>query len=475
MSEISVLSLQKILLVRPDAIGDTILTLPAIKAIKDKYPHLHITVMASPYNIKILETASYIDEIILDKFKTGESKNFFDLIKYAKEIRSKNFDAVVHFYSETEEVWLTVFAGIKYQIGDKAKLGLWPIFRKHGVFLKTFDQTKHVVDYNFQLLQTLGIKSDLNTKLIMNVIEKDIAQAKEILLRNGWQLKAKLIGIHMGVGAGNKAISPVKFAEFVNILQEQGEYEFCITGYSAKEKKYRDEFIEHVKVPVIDLVGKTSLLELMAVFKHYDLYVGVDTGPFHLAASIGIPQLAIFPTRRVKPTRWAPWRNRHLIIRKSRKCPHFCPHEHCPISICSDEIMPMQMVEKAKSVLEGAGVETPEQQFAYWFKKSMQILILFNKKTKQAAFQYQKILASLGFDAIAKNIHDNNMKSLLIEKDITIIHNFSQKKKIRLLLTTLIVSLKLFNPPLIVNSPQYFNQENEILEFYKEMFEQKLL
>ncbi|MFC1771273.1 glycosyltransferase family 9 protein, partial [Candidatus Margulisiibacteriota bacterium] len=285
----------------------------------------------------------------------------------------------------------------------------------------------------------------------------------------------KLIGIHLGVGAGNKALEPKKFAEYINLLQEKINCEVCITGYSEKEKKYRDEFVSEVKGRIIDLVGKTTIMELIGVFAVYDLYVGVDTGPFHLAASLGVPQLAIFPTRKVKPTRWAPWRNRHFIIRKSNSCPHFCPHEGCKLTICSDEIEIQEMIEKTISLLEGKGVSKAQEQFFHWFCYSMQILILYNKKTQVEALEYKEKLSELGFTAYARNICERKLYRYLLEKDINIIHNFTSRKKFKLFWTSLFVSLKLFNPPLIINKANRPVNKEQIIAFYKNKFGQKKL
>jgi ADP-heptose:LPS heptosyltransferase len=468
--KIPVDSLKKILIVRPDAIGDMVLTLPCIKAIKEKYPHLHVTVMCSHYNKILLDGFPYVDEYIIDKFTTGEIANAKDYLHYLKEIKSANYDIAVHFYSETKEVWLTFFAGIKYQIGDKAKVGLLPVFRKYGAYLKTFDQTKHVVEYNFQLLRNLNIYLKPETSLSINCLEKHIQKAKKILSNNGWQGK-KIIGIHMGVGGGNKAISPKKFAEFVNEISKSGDFEFCITGYSKKEQENAEEFLLETKRPIINLVGKTSLEILIGVFSHYSLYAGVDTGPFHIAAALSVPQLAVFSTRKVKPARWAPWRNRHLIIRESRACHYFCPHEGCDKTICSDKISAEQMAAQALAVLGGEGVIEPKDQFHYWFKLGMQILLLYCDKSKKEVLKYKAILEGYNIFVCIEPISSKKIYNKLIENDITIIHNFSEKRKIYLKITSLIVALKLFNSPLIINNKQAPGTEDEIIDMYKQAFE----
>ncbi|MCP4049719.1 MAG: glycosyltransferase family 9 protein [bacterium] len=469
--QIPVKKVNKILVVRPDAIGDMVLTLPCVRMIKKQYPEAQVSVLASPYNAQIIKNEEYIDEIIYDWFKTDRVKGTVDFIKYIFFIRRQKFDVVIHYYSETPQVWLTFFAGIKYQIGDKAKIGLWPVFRKYGVFLKTFDQTKHVVEYNFQLLKSLGIELNEYIKLEINPGQENKERGREILKEGGRRAGVPLVGIQVGVGFGNKTISPEKFAAFIEALRKEIDVDICLTGHSKKEHLARDIIKNKLKMPIIDLVGKTTLPELMGVLAQYDLYAGVDTGPFHLAAALGVPQLAIFPTRKVKPTRWAPWRNRHLIVRESRYCKFYCPHEGCRMTVCSDKIDVDGMVEKAKRILNGEGFVNSRNQLVYWFQNSMNIMILYDKKTEKKAKEYFSTLSKNNFYVDLALVNDKKIYNRLIEKDINIIHNISGKRKLYLLFLRLIVSLKLFNPPLIVYGQVVEKTKEKIVMKYKECFE----
>lgn len=128
-------SFKRILIVRPDAIGDMVLTIPCMIAIKRQYPDAHITVLASPYNARILmPLPPFVDEIVYDWFRTGKIKTWRDRLAYIRYIRSKRFDVAIHFYSETQTVWTCALAGIPVHLGDRAKLGLLPVFWRHGRF-----------------------------------------------------------------------------------------------------------------------------------------------------------------------------------------------------------------------------------------------------------------------------------------------------------------------------------------------------
>ena len=447
---IPVQNIRRVLIVRPDAIGDMVLTLPAIAALRQAHPHLHITLLGSNYTYDLVSETGLFDEILIDKCRTGEARGWRNYWAYIQEIRRMTFDAVVHFYSETPEVWLTVFAGIRYQVGDKAKLGLWPIFRKYGSFLKTFDQTKHVVEYNFQLLQAFGLKLDPEMPLISTLTPNKHDAGRQKLIEAGWNGQQKIVGFHLGVGGGNKAISVLKFAHTIKTLHQDG-YAICFTGNSPKERADRDILRQELDFPVLDLVGNTTLGELIGALSCWSLYIGVDTGPFHLAASMGVPQVAIFPTRRVKPTRWAPWRNRHELVREAYQCPHFCPHEACPLTVCSDALQEADIIAKAKRVLNGGGYRDANDQFNLWFRNSMAVLILQDSRTATRATAWQKKLQSQGIRCQITDIGDSELAAKMLAQDTTILHNFTGKSRLKLFIRCQRMALQLFNPPLLVN------------------------
>jgi ADP-heptose:LPS heptosyltransferase len=448
---------KRILIVRPDAIGDMVLTIPCIVAIKRHYPDVHITLLASPYNARILDPLPpFVDEIIFDWFRTGKIKTWRDRLAYIRYIRSKQFDVAIHFYSETESIWTCALAGIPIHLGDNAKMGLLPVLWRHGVFLKTFDQTKHVVDYNFQLLKPLGITLTDADTLQLPVDTTHIQAAASLLNTHGRRSGVPLIGIQIGVGFGNRPIEPEKYGAFINALRKRIEVDVCVTPFSEKEKQFRDRLIAACEAPIIDLEG-APLTTLMGLITHYDVFVSVDTGPFHMCAAIGCPQLAIFPSRKVKPTRWAPWRNRHWIVRESRNCPHFCPHEGCPLTVCSDAIQTADMVDKTISLLNGGGVSSAKDQFDYWFKLSMTILVI--GQTMADAMHYCQTLRTKGLHAVPFSGSLKTLADKLLEHDITIIHNLTGQKQIALWWIARLSSIKLFNPPMIVNHPAFADDD----------------
>ncbi len=457
--------IKKILVVRSDAIGDMVLTLPAIKAIKEKFPDAQLTVLASPANAQLLPYCPFVDAVILKKEGRGIKKVW----GYFKLFRQHSFDLVIHYSVRDYIVWPSWLTS-KYHVGDKAHLIFWPIFRKLGVFYRNHNRTNHVLDYNFEILKKLGIKKATDTKLELSVPQDIKDDGKALLRQAGVDIHKPVIGIHCGVGFGNKAIEAGKYVSFIQEALNQHDVQFVLTGYTEKEKEAISYILEHCSESVSYVETKT-LDELLGVLSHYSVYISVDTGPFHIAASLGIPMLAIFPTKRVKPVSWGPLGTRHFVVRANRRCLHDCPHQGCPYTVCSDDISVRDMLEKFKALLVGQGVSDVGDQLVYWFKESLHTLVVYDDDTKEDADVLCKSLHEWGFYAIKTRKVD---LKILRENDISIIRNLTIKKKLRFFYLAQRANKFLHHPPLCDHSREGVSSEAEWVNRYKKMFHLRL-
>ncbi|MFA6549538.1 MAG: hypothetical protein WCT39_06400, partial [Candidatus Margulisiibacteriota bacterium] len=157
---------KNILIIRPDAIGDLVLTLPAIHAIRKHFPAAKITVLAREYTRPILENHPDIDKIIYD----------YDFKKY-------KFDLSVNFYNEFKDTFATFRAHIPYRLGDSSRI-LTSWMNNLRVFRHFENPNRHEIDFNFDLLAPLGIKEKPEKPHIL--VDPDaLAQIKILLNKNG--------------------------------------------------------------------------------------------------------------------------------------------------------------------------------------------------------------------------------------------------------------------------------------------------
>ena len=467
--QIPVHKIKRLLLVRPDAIGDMVLMIPVLKAIRKKYPSIHITILASHYNSRIIKHLDLFDDII---YKTY-IKSFKEFWSYVSFLKSKTYDVAIHFGIRDYIVWPCFFS-IPINIGDKSLLSLWPIFRKYGVFYRNHDRPKHVCEYHFILAKALGISLSNEEDLEIPAPPGSIDEARDLLTQHGYTGTKPLIGIQVGVGFGNRPVKPEKYARYINALRQKMDVDVCISGYSDIELEFCSVIESHVDAPVITL-KKVPIELFMGVITLFDVFVSVDTGPFHLGAALKVPQLAIFPSKKVKPLSWGPYRNRHFVVRNTKNCTYDCPHQGCPYDVCSDDISETDMITKTIALLNGGGVSTKKEQREHWFSMCMTILVLWDEQSKERNEFLYRTLTKWGFIVHSLYYADSGVEKFIREHDIAIVHNLSGKRRWRLFLSGQRVIKYIYHSPLWIHDDVKFESKDDLIQYYSNKFSQKIL
>lgn len=340
--------IKKILVLRNDRIGDLILSLPAISALKDSYPQAHLGVLIQDYTQDILWNNSSVDEIIIDK-----RQNVFEL---AHQIRGKNFDMAVILYPSWRNGWLCWLSKIPYRIGTGYKpVGI--LFNKR-VYIHRTKVVHHEIDYCLKLAEEAGARlttgnaaSKRDISLWIKNEDKIYAQA----LLNKYKLLPTfptkdatfLIGIHPGSGGSALNWSKENYANLIDGLGKRHKINVVISG-SAQERDLIEQIISMTHTNPINLAGQTNLGQLMAIFSFYHLFIGPSTGPMHLAAGLGIPVIALFsPLPSQSPDKWGPSGKGHVILKPEgiTCCLRRCKKERCSAYNCMDRITIEQVIE----------------------------------------------------------------------------------------------------------------------------------
>ena len=326
----------KILLLKPDAIGDDVLITPVITALKNKYPDSELVVMAEERALPIFENHPKVGRVIRDYLYKKE-RSFWSILK---EIKKEKFDLVINYRDEGNYALLTLLSGAPLRVGDKSKILFGWIYNK-GVFLpwKKLWST-HQVIINLLLLGKLSItEKNIDTEIYTNQIAKE--KIEHLLKDKGITEKDLLIGIHPGTGSGNKAYYPEGYAKGAEELIKKTSAKIILLGGGEKDEKLGQIITEKCSLPIINLIGKTDILELIALIKKLKIYIGVDSGPMHIASALKVPIAFISPSKSIKPERWGPWNSKYLMIREAKKCPlEKCDPGTCQENYCIEAIDP---------------------------------------------------------------------------------------------------------------------------------------
>jgi len=311
----------KLLVRATNWVGDAIMALPALRAVRKRFADAHITILAKPYVAEIYRDQGICDDQIL----VGEAKNL------ASGLRTRDFDVALLLQNAFEAAWLAWRAGIPERIGY-ARDGRSPLLTRAVKVPKSGEIPAHEQFYYLELLRRIGwIDSLASEELVrLHVPEEKCERAGLFLLKQGAEAGKLRIAIGAGASYGSaKCWPPERFAELANRLQTQMDADVILFG-TASEAAVSAAIKVDMRRPPIDLTGKTSIDDLPALLAECDLFVGNDSGAMHVAAAVGLPVVAIFgPT---DPFGTAPVTPRCSIVQDKPYCsPCFlrrCPTDH---------------------------------------------------------------------------------------------------------------------------------------------------
>jgi heptosyltransferase-2 len=330
----------KILIRATNWVGDAIMALPAIRAIRNR-PDSNISILARSHVVDIYGDQNVADELIVYDHR-GKHAGISGRERLASELRSRRFDVAVLLQNAFDAAWLAWRAGIRERIGyARDARGL--MLTKAIPVPKPGQIPSHEKFYYLELLRRSGWIDSLADEpfIKLQVTAARRAGAADQLVAAGVRTNAVRVAIGAGAAYGSaKCWLPSRFAELANHLQAQWDVDVILFG-AAGETDVSSAIASEMKRAPIDLTGKTTVADLPALLSQSHVFVGNDSGAMHVAAAVGLPAVAIFgPT---DPFGTAPVTPRHTIVREPPYCsPCFlrrCPIDHrCMTRITTSEV-----------------------------------------------------------------------------------------------------------------------------------------
>lgn len=324
--------LKRILVRGTNWIGDAVMTTPALNALRSHYPHAEIVMLANPLVAELFQFHPSVDRVIIYDRK-GYHRGVAGFIRMIKEIRSNRFDAAFLFQNAIEAALLAICSGVPRRAGyttDGRRLLL-----NYPVTVTAADKLMHHTDYYCQLLQRLGV-SDGDKQLCLACTEDEQLWAASVLESDN------VIAINPGAAYGSaKRWLPERFAEVADTLASRYDAKIVLTG-GPGEKEIGCEIASAMSAPSVNMVGKTSVREMMALLAHSRLLVSNDSGPMHVASAFSVPIVAVFGS--TDHTTTCPASQNVKIVRKQIDCApcllRQCPTDHrCMTAITTDDVL----------------------------------------------------------------------------------------------------------------------------------------
>jgi heptosyltransferase-2 len=331
----------KILIRATNWVGDAIMALPALRAVRARFPDAGIAILARPYVADIYRDQQICNQLI-SYDPHGIHAGFSGRERLAAELRMQKFDVALLLQNAFAAAWLACRANIPERIGY-ARDGRSFLLTKPVAIPKPGEIPAHEKFYYLELLRRAGWVDSLSDEsfIAMTVPEEKRRRAAEFLVQSGVRPYALRVAIGAGASYGSaKCWPPQRFAELASRLQLQGNADIILFG-TATEAAVSNAIAADMRQQPIDLTGKTVIADLPALLSQCHLFIGNDSGAMHVAAAVGLPVVAVFgPT---DPLGTAPVTPRCTIVQEKPYCsPCFlrrCPTDHrCMTRVTPDMV-----------------------------------------------------------------------------------------------------------------------------------------
>ncbi len=331
---------RRILIIRPDRLGDVVLTTPLIRAVKQSFPGSFVGVMVNSVSGTLLKHNPNIDILITDdpQGKDSGKKGFW---RQVAALRKLKFDTGLMPLPRERHAWMMLFAGIRTRIGVGGKI-YQLLTGTRTVSRNKYIPLRHEADYVMDLGRKIGVTQDeLAPELFLTDDERNAA--KKLFASHGIDLNRPVIGINPSSNRSVPNWTAERYVELCHQLAETNQLFINIGMPDAKMEQLFSPFAQKHFV-----YSGTDLRELIALCSFLSILVSSSTGTSHIASALKVPTVSLFcPLTACSPKLWGPLGNVSTTILPSEGfCQIKCPGDP---KICTlDDIQVHQVLKHLK-------------------------------------------------------------------------------------------------------------------------------
>ncbi len=324
---------KSILLIRIDRIGDLVLTTPAIRAVRKKFPQARIDILVSKYARDLVLNNPHINNVLID-----DKHRVFE-----------RYDLAIALHPGLRQNYIAFLSRAKYRGGYGGSGGSF--FLTHKVKDDRLRMPRHELEFTLEAVRLFGCDV-LDKKLELFVLPQADRFAEKFFLEH--DLSGIVIFMHPGARQMHIRWNKEGFAQVADKLIKEDKVKVILSGGSDEI-----DLIEEIKSLMKEktvTIPRLELSQLTALIKRSSLYLGNITGPMHIACALGVPVVAISGLRGSLDSYkfWGPWGEGNSLVLGKTDCPR-CQPADCRDFSCLRSITVDSVYEAAKAQIQRLG------------------------------------------------------------------------------------------------------------------------
>jgi len=309
---------RNILVIDFGQLGDVVLSLPALRAIRERFPQARITVAVGKPGAEVVNLSGYAHAtLVVDRVALRDGPKLVSIIriaKFVKEVRRAKFDFVIDLHSLSETNLLGFLSGAPKRLYSRRP-------GRSLDYLANFDppppveedhKKRHLIDRYLDVLLPVGIK-DADRLPRLRTRAEDVATIDKLVKKEKAEIGAPLIGLFPGAGHPSRRWPLERFAELADYLTRNDGVRVIV--FAGPEERALVPQMRRLFPPSALVFDKLTISQLAAAQARLAVFVANDTGPMHIAAAVGTPVVLLLDRRA--PESYLPLGEHHRIIYSS--------------------------------------------------------------------------------------------------------------------------------------------------------------
>lgn len=357
---------RRVLVIRPDNIGDVVMTGPALRVLRRALPGAEIALMASPAGSQAAPLLPWVDAVLTHRPVWQDVSGAIPFSpererELIERLRARQFDAAVILTSFSQSPYppahVCYLAGIPIRLGQSKEFGGGVL---HPSIKPPPDEAQQV-DRNLHLLEAAGFGAG-DSRLAIRVPGADQARADELLREAGVDPEAPIVAIAPGASCSARRYPVERYAEVARRLAGEAGVRVVIVG-SERERPLASVVLERCRyLPVVSFVGRTTVPEFAGLVRRAALVIANNSAALHIAEGLRRPMVILYSGTDLE-SQWRPRVAPSVLLRRPTDCSP-CYGFQCPYGLECLDIPPTEVVEAGVRLMAKAEEGNPCKRFA---------------------------------------------------------------------------------------------------------------